>query len=688
MPTGRFDVGVGQKYVSTYVPLPFEEISSIAKDYQKQHDLGKMLPNELDKLANALQAAPIHQDYKDKVVKGAHESITKIVDDAHGNYASPEFQKKAMDAIYAFKNNPDVQNIMNTKNWWDKNYEAYANNPKNADDLNYTLQKDAAHQTGYKQTNQGVYALKVTPYADINDESRKVIGNIAESGWMKDAGIDPSKGVQVMNGQHMMYSHTKKGWVGVDEDKLKLTAEMTADLLGNSQAGKYETQKQLGSYLEAAGIDPHKVDYRTLQNLASAEAADAKSKGIENPNKYGELAKHMKEQFTNTLFRTGVPQLGGKSTSETDNQFQHNEDYADAKKKKELAAGLIGSTIESPTFDLTNFDPNFKALKEKDIFTKDDKGQLIVDMSKTKETTYKVKLKDGSYKFYENKARALSDFTNHAWDFGVKDSKDLKFESVDGTTKKHELAKQMDKMARAVGWYEQPGHNNLRTDDYNNILQAYNLTSKARMAGEMFNPVVSNLNSQKIESQWENYMGYDPTDIDTPTEAKPERMEGDKIVAQNRLTNSNGQTIITGQVVRKDGTRQPFAVSSNSKQEDMYFNAVSDVALKSAKFLTHNSDSPEWKNYGTTTINKKTYKVVTDEDLPNGYHVTVIANPHNKLDQHYVVKAGNKPEDLHTFDSYAEAQLFLNNAYYTSTPYGNSDVTQLQSDQKQSENYR
>lgn len=160
MPVNRFDVLPGQKYISTYTPLPYAELADIAAKYQHKSDTNKMIPYEFDKLASSLEAAPYHQNYKDQVIGKYKGAINELVNNTK-DFASPDFQAKAMNIVSSFKNDKDVQTIQGEAKAFKKYEDSYALDPKNQRDLNFSL-PDGQISEGHLIK----HGLNIVPYAN------------------------------------------------------------------------------------------------------------------------------------------------------------------------------------------------------------------------------------------------------------------------------------------------------------------------------------------------------------------------------------------------------------------------------------------------------------------------------------------------------------------------------------------
>jgi hypothetical protein len=107
--------------------------------------------------------------------------------------------------------------------------------------------------------------MKVTPYDNPYEQKAKIMSGINDSGYIKSDGYDYSQGLKVgPNGDYLAYSKKTGGWEGVSGDKVKQVADVSADLYGNTTAGKYETQKLLRDKY-GFGDAAYNFDYNTIK---------------------------------------------------------------------------------------------------------------------------------------------------------------------------------------------------------------------------------------------------------------------------------------------------------------------------------------------------------------------------------------------------------------------------------------
>jgi hypothetical protein len=358
----RFDVPYGnrQDAISTFVPLPLNEIGELAKDYSNRYKQGRALPGSMDLLAQKVQAAPMDYELKRKWLEESHKAISEITDKAtERDWADPGFQRRVQAKIMERANDPVLNTISGNKKWFDDEYTKYASNKDNAQDLDFTLEKDNHHPTGFKQNLDGksYSGLKVTKHSDPYKQKAEIMSHINESGSLINDGFDYSKGLQVgPDGTYTAYNKTTKGWEGVSKNKVDEISRISTRLYGNTDAGKYEIQKYLRDYNDFGG-EAYNWDYNRLQ----AEANNGNQVAIQ-------LLNEVNNRFKNDLFDVGAKQIGGKYTRDIDSQTMH--DTAKAKKEEEKHHFDLNSNVETP--DLMNLtDPLYKEASDSGVINKD-----------------------------------------------------------------------------------------------------------------------------------------------------------------------------------------------------------------------------------------------------------------------------------------------------------------------------
>jgi len=655
--------------VSNYVPLPLEMLYKLGKDASKDYEdtisgiqsakglLSKHKTQTSVKIYDpnvpggvrdaAIDFEPQRQAYQERLSKEM-ESITN-------DYTKDKDNSKFKQRMAALKNDAiAMDNDLATKSALVEKIEKHKEEIAKNQDMSltpYLRNQELAYNTSiYNDLAQGKANYDSYNVAKPTDRPKEIKETF------------DSLGEEILES---FASATGDGYIRnkYREGRTKEKINSVFQPWYENSSTKQDIKLEANDFFARKGIDPEGI-YDTIKDDKGNEIKITNFDHFES-NKIAELAQVAR----------GYKTSKGKDDLNADTTWQ----YQDKKKKEEISkAALTGTTIESNTFNLANLDPEYKSLKDSNILQESDNGLISVKWSRG---------------ITEKKLKTFN-LPGSPFPIIMLDDRDAM--SSDQMTK---LVKQMDKMARATGWYNI--NNKLESKDFDKIASAYNIMSKSRLSGEKINPVIAELKTKEIDRNYENYQAYNPEDIDSPSATKPALFkDGEKgeLSIQNRLTNSNGNSIITGTIKYKDGTSAPVALRSNSKQEDMYFGDIASIGSKSAKYIIGAE-----QRIGMRTINGTAYDVIEQKVLPESeYKVTVIANPSSKMQQKYIVEVPKHKVDASmvnlttapngnkvvSFDSYAEAQLFLNNSWYTATSYGSSEISELESNQKKSENYK
>lgn len=417
----------------------------------------------------------------------------------------------------------------------------------------------------------------------------------------------------------------------------------------NSGLSEDEAHKALLSYMSG------NIEERTGQKIYNS----VKQRALADPN----LMKSIKAeglvygQDPNVIFETALSGLvGGGKYKNTKVETKYRTDAYALKNsdKEDLAATLVGQTLEGQTYNPIANDKNFQDLQTSGVFNINNNGEVKINWAELN--------KDTPAKTIEPTKSGLSIK-------GIDPRKPINVPAATSTEKQLQLANQMKKMAEVTGF-----QGDIKADNYEVIASAYNTYNKARLFGEQLSAPVSNLESSKITRNWEQTTGFDPENINKLVD-KPELKEGDKILVTERQTNNKGEIIKKGVIVGKEGERTPFAVKSNSLEDSGYFDIIGNIGITTAKYQVGESNGIGEKDmYGNNIISK--------QEIPNKNGVTKIlstGNPRDRTDITYqVIPAGAKTkEDLKKFNNYADLQKYLEMEYYTNTPEGISDTNEL-----------
>jgi hypothetical protein len=295
------------------VKLPFETISALGEKANKNFEEGKKIEEDLGALGQAIKAAPVYESHKTKFINEYNKRTQDLVDEAKGDYGSPEFKRKAQKLIQEFKTRPEIDAFAQTNKAF-QDYQSEKKDAKNAMNLDWTYQKDK--QGNYVQLDvikQGIYSPKFTQYEDWNKTAKEVMGHVAPSGGTNELAIDFNAPTATLsNGETAVYSNKTKGYVGVSDPRVQKLSKMMASEYATTVAGKHHLQSLLGA----------DIDYKTLSIQALNDPEAAKTK------------EAVDTEFTNHMYRANANQIGGTSTSSIDYHYEHDRAKASANDKK------------------------------------------------------------------------------------------------------------------------------------------------------------------------------------------------------------------------------------------------------------------------------------------------------------------------------------------------------------------
>lgn len=112
-----------------YVPYPAEFMLQANELYQKRKDDADAKLDELSGLAAALNPAPGNENWSVDV-KNKYEPRIKELSEKSSNMTPNELRSSARRLISEFRNDSEVQAILNNRNTWDKQWSAILNNPQ------------------------------------------------------------------------------------------------------------------------------------------------------------------------------------------------------------------------------------------------------------------------------------------------------------------------------------------------------------------------------------------------------------------------------------------------------------------------------------------------------------------------------------------------------------------------------
>ena len=657
MPVNEFDQSVRPEYVSNRIELPFRELAGIAANQQKSFDEGRAIEDDLGLLGQAIKAAPMYEGHRQAFIKEYQSKIKELTGNGNINYADPEFKRKASMLVNEFKSRPEINAFTNTlKSYQD--WEGQVKSPDNAMNLDFTYKKDKDGNFNQLDVNkQGVYSPTFTKFEDYNETGKKIMGNIASDGSLKDSGYDFSKpgNTRINNGETEVFNSKTHGWEGVSSGKLGMLSEMMVGQYANTVAGKHHLQSLIGE----------NITYNQLDKETKAQVDNI---------------------FKNHLYAANASQVGGKTVDKIDYHFEKDRAAEGSNDAEAAKLKLLGTSGESPTTNMIASNPAFTSLIDKGIVSVDPKTGLVnVDLSK--------KDNNNVYDILDSGGRVIGTTYDYAKAEQQRKDSNGKISSivprkVSSKENADEIAKLAVTLMTSVGY--KPKDGKLTSDDYPKIFTAYNMLSKARSGAEILSAPVQNIVTDQVMNQQDAYSVYDN---DGNYKSELNINPDEKFHADKRIS-IGGKSYLQGFIDRPTGNksqpyeRVPITVRAESKQDNEFFDEGAKVAKDAIEFISSNKANKDAGGddrliVGNSNGKTKYIKKFTSGQLAGGITYEGYADSKNSSDQTYHI---NLPtgESL-DFNDYNSFLRNLNSLYYYDTKSGQSAVEWLKTQAKQSE---
>jgi hypothetical protein len=535
--SNRYNNLLQDRYVSTYVPLPLEQISGLAQDYTNRYNTGKNLPQQFDLLTQKINAAPIDYDNKDRIIKDYKSKIDDLVNNAKADdYAKPEYQDKIKNLTMQFAKDPRLQSIINNRQLFDKQFEPYLNSKESKEDLILSNITDKNHPTGYKQLKPGevLQPLDYIKYERSIDGVKTIMDNIAVKGtslssieqWSKDGNyfIDTD-------------GHRKE----VSKEDVYNVAKANIGNYAENTQGKFRFK----TLLHQTGLDPH-MNYTDF--MYSDKVPDNIKEGINN-------------ELTRDLYNYGTKQIF------KDDDIKYN--LKDNVLKQHAGKKAIDNPINLPQTspDIENAENLTKEIP-KDI-------QHIFGYEKQP---------DGSYKAKYNYDKLGESKRNTTVSGGVNSPFLVTLGKKEGDVSK-EASKAWDYLhnaAKAIG-YDTKNLSLNNKQQVEGILNQYMEYSKSVSPQEILQGPQQDLITHNIINDRGNYTLKDSEGNVIPNDKMP-ILDENNFKAINR-TYSKGQQIIKAQRIDEDGKVEKYTVIPHSTQSNLNFNTVGAVKERVSEFF-------------------------------------------------------------------------------------------------------
>lgn len=553
MPVNRFDQPIGQRYVSQYVPLPFQELAALGENIQKRSQTADDQMSALEKMIADVNVANEvlsegsgddiglkfrstgYLDYKNELLNKVKTGHAELYDKYKNNEIDlREFEKRARDFNNQFKQ--DFSKL--------KLAEA---NSKVIEDMNKKIREHKQASSNPFLLNQlgeqGTDFLKdpfIKEYhgASIDDalDLEKIKNEYAKD--FKSQIISSGAGTD-KNG-YIIYTDKS----GVTRDRIINSVNSTFD--SDPFIGK-QTREQTNRWLRDNGLNWNSEI--KLNNGSVVKAGDYY---------YGNLKQDFIEGVVAKAEQSDI-----KKQIKKDYLFERALDKADEEKK--INDALVGAPIESRTFNVSLFeqDPKAKSLIDDGII-KNNNGIIQIDKDKLVQ----------DLKTYDKV------------NFGSGTIMGTNISSSKGNVKSYEKITELTDFVLKIG--KELGYNpkDIRYDNFEKIINHYNAGSMMRIADEQMPDVVREIETTKLKNNWNNYDFFDTDNPNVPLEDKPTIEKGDEVILnnfRNILKKDGGEMYRDGYIKKANGEIIPIMTKPASLIDDKYHDNISHINLAYTK---------------------------------------------------------------------------------------------------------
>lgn len=329
----RFDTPYGQRYVSQYVPLPFEAIGALGEQIQKKKD-SLLETVEKAKKLTYVKSDPLNQKHAEQLQTEYNNTLTELSNKVLQEGYTPQTQMAINNTVNSIVNDPRRITIENAK----ANYDKFVTD---RDKLSLDGKWDQNTYEDYFTKNRvaesenGVigYTYKgVRPKMDWGARMQELGKNLkADESLKKLYQRDASGNFVVKDG---MVNRIGKGWEGITESKLWSTAKNLVDpFYGSLEANYYIDSKAGGRYKNYNEMSTTPEDRFSYEQVVTKK--DAKGKKYQTKEKVQRSEKdYFRDEAMKDIFKANSPLLFTNSISEEDLHNLSAEAYKDKKDKE------------------------------------------------------------------------------------------------------------------------------------------------------------------------------------------------------------------------------------------------------------------------------------------------------------------------------------------------------------------
>lgn len=305
MSVNRFDQPIGQRYVSTYVPLPFEELSAMAANKERKSNALLDAADKAKGLLN-IKADPKNIAYRDKLQKEYNDQLTSISEKIVKEGYTPENRSLVNQTINSIANSPERMEL-------EKSYQHYTeyqkDAQKNQQERKYWDKYDP-YETGPKGSEE-----KVTPFTyqgmktkgDYIPDMQKLIDHIAKDSGASE-GYKKQDGKLIINEQGQIQK-SDNSWEKITDSKVYNLAKTLAPTFFRTKDANWFIDERLG---HNSGKSYENLNTEKNIDIPSEESyKDPKTgKTLTRPitKKYSERDL-LEEEAAREMFRIGSPQI-------------------------------------------------------------------------------------------------------------------------------------------------------------------------------------------------------------------------------------------------------------------------------------------------------------------------------------------------------------------------------------------
>jgi hypothetical protein len=212
--------------------IPFEFLTGLAEKQSKRLDLADEQIGKTKGLFAALNAAPGHEDLTTGLTKTYNDQLNNLVEKHKNNLGSREFVRELTSISSNFANDQNVQTVVTSKDWFDKN----SNTLWDAENKNAVINAPGIINSKgeFEQNNfrYGPDKFNITYYGDPIKEIQEQF-NIQKEARIKELGLT----TKIVDGE-VKYYNTATQTSYKDEDILAPVAESTYKMLMENPEAK------------------------------------------------------------------------------------------------------------------------------------------------------------------------------------------------------------------------------------------------------------------------------------------------------------------------------------------------------------------------------------------------------------------------------------------------------------------